>query len=96
MEPRHVFDFRPVSELGCQPKIPKVDFPISYGVEPRQESFVGLIFELGHPLERPKADLLTSKRPGAGSDVLPGLQQGQEKMSKSDLSSSIFMDDKDV
>jgi len=29
-------------------------------------------------------------------DMLPGLQQGQEKMSKSDPSSSIFMEDEEV
>ncbi|KAG6760566.1 hypothetical protein POTOM_037089 [Populus tomentosa] len=29
------------------------------------------------------------------ADVLPGLQQGQEKMSKSDPSSSIFMEDEE-
>lgn len=28
--------------------------------------------------------------------MLPGLQQGQEKMSKSDPSSSIFMEDEEV
>ena len=30
------------------------------------------------------------------ADMLPGLQQGQEKMSKSDPSSSIFMEDEEV
>lgn len=30
------------------------------------------------------------------ADMLPGLQQGQEKMSKSDPSSSIFMEDDEV
>lgn len=32
----------------------------------------------------------------AVADMLPGLQQGQEKMSKSDPSSSIFMEDDEV
>lgn len=30
------------------------------------------------------------------ADMLPGLQQGQEKMSKSDPSSAIFMEDEEV
>lgn len=30
------------------------------------------------------------------ADMLPGLQQGQDKMSKSDPSSSIFMEDDEV
>lgn len=30
------------------------------------------------------------------ADMLPGLQQGQEKMSKSDPSSSIYMEDEEV
>lgn len=30
------------------------------------------------------------------ADMLPGLQEGQEKMSKSDPSSSIYMEDEEV